>query len=115
MRFRYSLQKIVDLKSTEKTQAEWILSTAVHRLKEEEAFLSELQCEKSDLQDEITNKAVNQTTVSELILFQNYLSHIDGRIIGKRTDIRCAEQHVSERRVQLSAKMTEEKIWARAR
>ena len=115
MRFRYSFQKIVDLKSTEKTQAEWILSTAVHRLRAEEASLSELQGEKLDLQNEITDRAVKQTTVSELILFQNYMSHIDGRIIGKRTDIRSAEQHVSERREQLSVKMTEEKIWAKAR
>ncbi|MBC8079122.1 MAG: flagellar export protein FliJ [Gorillibacterium sp.] len=115
MRFRYSFQKIVDLKSSEKTQAEWILSTAVHRLREEEASLSMLQGEKLDLQNQITDRAVNQTTVSELILFQNYLSHIDGRIVGKRTDIRSAEKHVSERREQLSVKMTEEKIWAKAR
>ena len=38
--FRYSLQKIVDLKKNEKTQAEWILSHAMGVLQEEEHSLT---------------------------------------------------------------------------
>ena len=42
MRFRYSLQKIVDLKANETKQAEWLLSDAVGRLSEAEHSLQEL-------------------------------------------------------------------------
>ncbi|MGV2795025.1 flagellar export protein FliJ, partial [Clostridium perfringens] len=36
MRFRYVYQKVVDLKSNEKTQAEWMLSAAVGILQAEQ-------------------------------------------------------------------------------
>lgn len=115
MSFRYSFQKIVDLKTNEKTQAEWILSTAVHRLRQEESSLSQLQDEKCTLQEELAGVAETAVAVSEIILYQNYLSHIDGKIIGKRKDIQHAELHVTERREELSVKMTEEKVWSKAR
>lgn len=115
LKFHYALQKIVDLKETEKTQAEWILSTAVHRLRTEEETLSSLQGEQAKLQDELADRTREHTTVSEMILFQHYLTHIEECIVGKRTDIRSAEKVVTQRREQLTVKMTEEKVWNRAR
>ena len=39
-KFRYAYQKIADLKTSEKTQAEWLLSTAVGMLHTEEDSLN---------------------------------------------------------------------------
>lgn len=36
MRFHYTFQKVVDLKGNEKTQAEWMLSTALGELQAQE-------------------------------------------------------------------------------
>lgn len=115
MRFRYSFQKIVDLKSTEKTQAEWMLSTAVGKLHQEESFLSELQTEKMSVQQGLAQTSANPTPVSELILFQSYLEHIDHRITNKSEDVRVAQRNVVAGQEQLTAKMLEEKVWSKAR
>ena len=45
-KFRYAYQKIVDLKTSEKTQAEWLLSTAVGKLHTEEDSLNRLYQER---------------------------------------------------------------------
>ncbi|WP_010269571.1 flagellar export protein FliJ [Paenibacillus senegalensis] len=109
MAFRYSFQKIVDLKSSEKTQAEWTLSTAVGRLKMEEEDLQGLRRERQALQNQILNAVGQQVTVSEMLIYQNYLSHIDSRISRKREEVQAAKQHVDQKQEVLSAKVLEEK------
>lgn len=114
MRFRYSFQKIVDLKANEKTQAQWVLSGAVGRLREEEESLSTLYSEQSRVQS-LLGSAAQQTTVSELMVYQHYLDHLKDRIRLKTADVRQAEHKVSEKRQILSSKMMEEKVWDQAR
>jgi flagellar protein FliJ len=114
MRFRYSFQKIVDLKSNEKTQAEWVLSGAVGRLREEEETLNTLYSEKSQVESQL-GSAATLTTASELMVYQHYLNHLDGRIKLKTADVKNAESNVSEKRQILSSKMVEEKVWDQAR
>ena len=45
-KFRYAYQKIADLKTSEKTQAEWLLSSAVGKLHTEEDSLNRLYQEE---------------------------------------------------------------------
>lgn len=115
MNFRYALQKIVDLKSNEKTQAEWLLSSAVSQLREEESSLSELCIERQGIENLLIDASIGSTTASELMLFQNYLTHMDRRIDAKLDDVRSAEEHVTTSRTHLSEKAVEEKVWFRAR
>lgn len=115
MRFRYSFQKIVDLKSNEKTQAEWILSGAVVRLREEEQSLTTLFSEKDEVRSQLEQTAVARTTASELMAYQHYLNRLDARIKSKTADVRHAEVNVVEKREALSSKMVEEKVWNQAR
>lgn len=115
MAFRYSFQKIVDLKSSEKTQAEWTLSTAVGKLRMEEEDLQQLRREQQALQSQINDAAQKQITVSEMLIYQNYLSHIDTRITRKREEVQAAQQYVDHRQEVLSSKVLEEKIWMKAR
>ncbi|WP_438432443.1 flagellar export protein FliJ [Gorillibacterium sp. sgz500922] len=115
MNFRYAFQKIVDLKSNEKTQAEWLLSSAVTQLREEESSLSELRIERQGIENLLVDASAASTTVSELMLFQNYLTHMDRRIDAKLSDVLNAEEQVTTSRHHLSEKAKEEKVWFRAR
>ncbi|WJH33267.1 flagellar export protein FliJ [Paenibacillus sp. CC-CFT747] len=114
-RFRYSFQKIVDLKTNEKTQAEWILSSAVNDLRVEEDQLSDLKHHKSEVQETLVSAAANRTTVSELMLYQKYLDHIDHQILNKNAAVRAAQINVEDKQSNLTAKMREEKVWSKAR
>ncbi|MEO3945103.1 flagellar export protein FliJ [Gorillibacterium sp. CAU 1737] len=115
MKFRYTFQKIVDLKSNEKTQAEWILSSAVSQLRVEESSLTELRIERQGIEGMLMDASIASTTVSDLLLFQNYLTHMDQRIDAKLLDVKQAEEQVSTSRTHLSEKAVEEKVWFRAR
>lgn len=115
MKFRYSFQKIVDLKTNEKTQAEWILSGAVVRLKEEEESLTNLFSEKDEIRRRLDDSTLVKTTASELAVYQHYLNHLDNRIKRKTDDVRHAEVNVMQKREDLSSKMIEEKVWNKAR
>lgn len=115
MRFRYSFQKIVDLKTNEKTQAEWILSDAVGHLREEEESLHSLFSEKDDVRQRLINSTSASITASELMSYQYYLNHLDDRIKRKTVDVRHAETKVEQKREVLSSKMKEEEVWNRAR
>ncbi|MFM9327113.1 flagellar export protein FliJ [Paenibacillus mesotrionivorans] len=114
MRFKYTFQKIVDLKSNEKTQAEWVLSGAIGHLREEEESLSTLFSEKNSVETELVS-AAQHTTASELMNYQYYLDHLNNRIRCKTADVRLAEKDVVEKRGILSSKMVEEKVWDQAR
>jgi flagellar protein FliJ len=115
MRFRYSFQKIVDLKTNEKTQAEWILSGAVGRLREEELSLTTLFTEKEEVRNRLGRSAEERTTASDLMAYQYYLNRLDDQIKRKSADVRHAEVVVVEKREALSSKMVEEKVWNQAR
>lgn len=115
MGFRYAFQKIVDLKSNEKTQAEWILSGAVTRLQGEEQTLYDLQAERDSVHQQINSSSGQSITISKLQMLQQYLEHLDQRIQAKSQDVERAHRNVIQTREHLTEKMTEEKVWNRAR
>jgi len=115
VRFHYPFQKIVDLKNGEKTQAEWRLSEAVRKLSEEEISLHRLFTEREGLMNQTGEEASRRTTASRLMQLQTYLQHIDLQIAGKRENVRIAERNVTERRLGLSQKTLEEKVWLKAK
>jgi flagellar protein FliJ len=113
--FRYPLQKIVDLKANEKTQAEWILSHAMGILQEEEHSLNSLHTEKDDIHAELTFAIGARANISQLQTFQNYMNHLDHCITKKIMDVEHAEQNVIHKKGHLSAKTIDEKIWSKAK
>lgn len=115
MRFRYAFQKIVDLKTNEKTQAEWVLSSAVGHLKSEEETLQSLHSEKEDVHNLLNNSASVTTTVSQLMVYQQYLEHLDQQIENKVHAVYSAQRNVEEKQERLTVKMVEEKVWNKAR
>lgn len=114
MKFQYSFQKIVDLKNNEKTQAEWLLSEAIHRLQTEESSLEELLTLKQSIQERIA-EASQSATISELQLYQDYIVFINEKIEQKHMDVRRAQIQVVDKQEHLTVKALDEKIWSKAR
>jgi flagellar FliJ protein len=113
MGFRYRLQKIVDLKNSERMQAEWVLSQAVERLNREEHSLARLSAEKEEIMDRLAG--AEHMTISELQSAQHYLRFLDEQIGQKNIAVDQAKHQVLDKRRQLNEKMLVEKIWNQAR
>jgi flagellar FliJ protein len=113
--FRYSLQKIVDLKANEKTQAEWILSHAMGILQDEEQSLNTLHLEKNDLHSDLSSAIVTNANISQLRVYQTYMNHLESQISRKKVDVQRAEQDVQHQKVHLTDKMIDEKVWSKAK
>lgn len=103
------------MKASEKKQAEWTLSTAVGRLRTEEEIMHELRQERQGIQSQISSATEQTVTVSEMMIYQSYLEHIETKISRKREEVHAAQQNVNQRQEVLSGKMVEEKVWMNAR
>lgn len=115
MRFQYSFQKIVDLKSNEKAQAEWVLSEAIGKLRQEENELTELHKIKEDIRNDLTYAAGSGVRASDLHVVHQYVKHLDSRIENKLSDITTAQDVVDQRQHQLTESMMQEKVWLKAK
>jgi flagellar FliJ protein len=112
--FRYSFQRVVDLKSSEKTQAEWILSSAIGTLTEEEISLEQLQLKKRDWEEKLMSASSTIVPLSELQVIQQYLEYLVTCIASKMKDVLRAQKAVEQSRLKLSDKMKDEKMWLKA-
>ncbi|WP_342561508.1 flagellar export protein FliJ [Paenibacillus sp. FSL R7-0345] len=115
MKFHYTFQKVVDLKGNEKTQAEWMLSTALGELQAQEKSLDELLGQRSSLMLSLQNAAQQRTPMSKIIEMQNYVQFLDTCIARKYKDINRAHQEVQHKQDHLSTKVLDEKVWLKAR
>lgn len=115
MKFRYHFQKVVDLKSNEKTQAEWMLSTAIGKLQTEEEHLIQLLNDRSNLIGIIQSATENTASVNSLQEMQRYVHHLDECISRKNNDVKHAQVNVQRNQTFLNGKMVDEKVWLGAR
>ena len=114
-RFQYTYQKIVDLKSSEKTQAEWLLSAAVGKLQAEETTLENLQEDRGAWCCRLLEAAATAVPLSELVAMQQYVGHIDICIGRKLGEVKLAQRQVDESRAILSDRMKDEKVWQKSK
>lgn len=115
MQFRYPLQKLVDLKTNEKEQAEWMLSEALGRLSREEQSLKELEDEQRRAGEALQAASAGRTTISRMQQLQAYRELLEQRIRLKIGDVRKAQSDVDDKRSRLVEKTLEEKVWHKAR
>lgn len=113
--FRYSFQKVVDLKSSEKTQAEWTLSSAIGALAEEELSLELLRAKQREWEGKLHEATRIAVPLSELQVIQHYLDHLVACITSKLKDVLHAQKAVEQSRLKLSDKMKDEKVWLKAK
>lgn len=115
MRFRYPLQKIVDLKSSEKSMAEWAYAAALGRLRQEEETLGALLAEREAVEAQLLRTASVRVTLAELASIQHYLDALDGRIRRQRQRVETAEAQAQLKRSGLVEKSVDEKVWLNTR
>lgn len=115
MRFRYPLQKIVDLKSSEKAQAEWLLSKSIHELNEQERSMKELLGRRREQKISFESMANECVTVAQVRFMQQHISYLDQQISRKSIEVAQAKDIVHSRMRKLTDKMLDEKKWKIAR
>jgi len=115
MRFRYPLQKIVDLKSSEKSMAEWAYAAALGRLRQEEDAMNALLDERQSVEARLVQAASVRVTLAELASMQDYLDVLDRRIQRQKQKIADAQAHVAAKRSGLVEKSVDEKVWLNTR
>lgn len=115
MKFKYSFQKIVDVKLSEKEQAERVLSHAVSHLVREEQRLYELNKQQDELRQQASSTLMKSACAAELRMIQNYAEHLIQQIEQKIEHVDVAKHTVSTKRINLQEKMREEEIWNKAR
>ena len=113
--FKYTFQKIVDLKESEKTQAEWMLSEAVAALNELHEQLKDLKEQQAHWELKLEQSVTVPTTMQEVMTIQHYIDFYKQAINDKTIEINHAHQKVDVRRAELASKMKEEKVWHKAK
>jgi flagellar FliJ protein len=114
-RYRYPYQKIVDLKSSEKTQAEWLLAAAVGRLEQEERTLGRLQEELAAWLDKLQAEAESGASLAELQMMQSYVEYLNAAIRTQQENVRRALAEKERCRAALADRMIDEKVWLKAK
>lgn len=115
MKFRYPLQKIVDLKSSEKSMAEWEYAAALGKLRTEQERLEELRLEREKTERQLAEQALRPTPLTEIMRLQHYIEWLDDRLKSQTAEVRRAEDQTALRRTRLQGKMVDEKVWLNAR
>ncbi|MDP4097542.1 flagellar export protein FliJ [Paenibacillus sp. P96] len=115
MKFQYSFQKVVDLKSNEKSQAEWMLSSAVGKLQSEEQTLQQITAEKERVSLAIQSAAEACVPLSSIQELQAYVRHLEQCILRKNKDVQHAQMNVQSKQNLLTDKMLDEQVWLKAR
>ncbi|RIX51825.1 flagellar export protein FliJ [Paenibacillus nanensis] len=113
--FHYSFQKVVDLKTSEKTQAEWLLSGALSKLSEVEQSLKQLMDTKAEWELKLQDAARSGVPLADLQMLGDYLTHLQTCIENKMKDRKQAERAVEQSRSKLADKMKDEKVWLKAK
>jgi flagellar FliJ protein len=114
-KYRYPYQKIVDLKSSEKTQAEWLLAAAVGKLEQEERTLARLQEERSAWLDRLQREAEGGASLAELQMMQSYVDYLNAAIHKQQENVQQARAEKERRRAALADRMIDEKVWLKAK
>src|SRR5689334_6737486 len=109
-RFHYAYQKIVDLKTSEKSQAEWQLSIVVGKLSQEESSLQKLQEERASWCEKLQQASQQAVPLSAILTMQSYIDFLDDGILRKLRDVKKAESAVEAGRRFLSDRMMDEKV-----
>ncbi|WP_017813677.1 MULTISPECIES: flagellar export protein FliJ [Paenibacillus] len=115
MNFQYNFQKVVDIKSSAKNQAEWLLSTALGELQAQEQSLDQL-LEDQNRTLEAINQAIEQCApISDLQDMQRYIAYLDQCVAKKIADVHRAQVDVEHKKLHLTEKMVDEKVWLQAK
>ncbi|AIQ64451.1 flagellar export protein FliJ [Paenibacillus stellifer] len=115
MKFNYNFQKVVDLKGNERTQAEWMLSSALGELEAQEKSLAELMEQRNEMLFQLQAAAEQCSSMNKIRELQDYVDFLENRIVHKHQQINAAHQKVVRKQDELNEKALDEKVWLKAR
>lgn len=115
MKFNYHFQKVVDLKGNEKTQAEWMLSSAIGELQAQEKSLVELREQRNETLIQMQAAAEQRAPMAKIREMQDYVDFLDNCIARKLGEISLAHEEVVRKQDTLNEKAMDEKVWLKAR
>ena len=108
-KFRYSLQSILDIKMKMETQAKQEFSFAQNALSEEEHKLEALRRRKREYEECAEGLLLGPLKIRDIEDNKNAILCMDGYIAEQLTQVKLAEQKVSEARARLTEVMKERK------
>ncbi|CAM2895265.1 flagellar export protein FliJ [Paenibacillus sediminis] len=115
MNFQYTFQKVVDLKTNEKTQAEWLLSNAIGNLQAEEQSLHQFIMNQNQMMQTLQSAIESKAPAAEIQEIQRYIDYLEQCIAKKRRDVDRAQINVQKKQAYLTTKVLDEKVWLKSR
>jgi len=115
VKFRYPLQKIVDLKGSEKSMAEWEYAAALGRLRTEQERFEQLRRQQEEAMRRLAERTLRPTPLAEIQRLQSEIDWLNQRMKHQRAEVQKAEEQSALRRRKLEGKMIDEKVWLKAR
>ena len=115
MAFRFSMQKIVDLKGNQKTQAEWLLAEAINKLREVELSLNQLYEDLNHHHELLRRMTERPTPIKEVQFQQQYIDHLETLIAKTTMELSAALTNKEAKQQVLLEKTLDEKVWLKTR
>jgi|SRR5690625_1604061 len=115
MGFHYPLQKIVDLKANERTQAEWVLAEAFGIVNQLQRSLQQMERERTRWIEQINQATQQSTPIAKMQLLYRHLDYLDEQVMRKTEQLTEATTKVEQNRAMLGEKMVTEKVWLKAK
>nr|WP_273387103.1 flagellar export protein FliJ [Cohnella zeiphila] len=109
------MQKVVDLKGSEKSMAEWEYAAALGKLRTEEERFEELRRHREETMRRLAEQTLRPTPLAEIQRLQSEIEWLDQRMKHQRAEVRKAEELSALRQRKLADKMVDEKVWLKAR
>lgn len=114
-KFKFSMQKILDIKQKSREQEELNYAQLAHLITEEEKQLANLENERQLLLEELSACQVKGVSIVEIMNKQKYIEHLDYVIEKQIKKIRLLKDKLELRRQRLIEVKIEEKKYSRLR
>lgn len=111
MKFRYPLQKVVDLKSNQRTQAEWLLAEAIGVFNKRQTTFDQLQLQIRQTQQEMDQATQGASPISRIQMLQEHLNYLQLQLGEEQIRLQQAEKKMEQTQQKLTDKMRDEKVW----
>lgn len=111
MKYRYPLQKILDLKEKEKEMFQVSLSSSISKLEKEKELYHRLQENINSLENDWTNKQQGVLSIADWAEWYSYKQLMEKKLSEKSKHLQRVEQEVERKREQVVEKAREVKIY----
>ncbi|GAA0365061.1 flagellar export protein FliJ [Bacillus horti] len=109
--YHYPYQRILDVKSKEKENAQLQMAKAIQRQSQAEIRINELEQKIGQATDRVEQQYVAVTRVQDLQGIENYMSVLRKKLSFEKKEVEFAKKNVDKKQEVLREKLKEEKTW----